>query len=120
MLLRNPAGTPAQLRPVAIDDTVRSARLEGVSPVGDIAKVPEELSWQPVANAGSYRIRLQDIEQKTIWEGSSIATTVPLPREAQSQMMNRKTLYWQVDALDAARKPLASSGPQQFRVVSAQ
>lgn len=98
-------------------DTLRAGVLAGVAPVGDLEAAPALLQWQPVAGAAQYRVRLLDVEQITIWSATAAKNELTLPAATRALMLPRKTLFWQVEALDAQGKPLAASQQERFRVL---
>ncbi|BDC52119.1 hypothetical protein F183_A44340 [Bryobacterales bacterium F-183] len=106
-------------RPVVVEnDTVRSTSIEGVEPVGDISQPPQILRWRAAAGpAAGYRVRILDVDNVAIWQASAKSNQVEIPASARALMLHKKTLFWQIDALDAKGATLAQSVPSQFRVV---
>ena len=89
-----------------------------IAPLGDMAAVPTVLRWQPVTGAAQYRVRLLDVAQSEVWTATAVSTAeLAIPAPAQSLMLPRKTLFWQIDALDAQGKTIGRSRAEQFRVV---
>jgi hypothetical protein len=106
-------------RPVVEDDTVRSASIEGIEPAGDISQPPAVLRWRAAASAASYRVRILDVDNVVIWQAPAKANQIEIPAAARALMLHKKTLFWQIEALDAKGTSLAQSAPSQFRVVLA-
>lgn len=111
--LRGPAERPAD----PAYDTVRSGRVDGIEPAGDVKSVPAVLRWAPVAGASRYEMRLLDVEEQTLWRGESTGHELALPPEAQALMTARKTLIWRVTAFDAAGVRIGT-GTGRFRVTN--
>ena len=111
--LRNPAGpvTPAE-------DMVRSGRIEGIAPAGDLAQVPEMLRWRGVGGAAAYEVRLTDVEEQTLWQSRTTEAVLALPPAARVLMTERKTLAWRIRALDARGVAITASATESFRVVT--
>ncbi|MCC6537426.1 MAG: hypothetical protein IT162_07755 [Bryobacterales bacterium] len=115
--LRGPQQPPVAPVEGGVTDTLRAGVVAGVAPVGDLEAAPALLQWQPVGGAARYRVRLLDVEQLTVWETSAAKNEAALPAAARALMLPRKTLFWQIEALDAQGKPLAVSQQERFRVV---
>lgn len=111
--LRGPAERPADPG----YDTVRSGRVEGIEPAGDVKSAPAVLRWVAVAGAARYEVRLLDVEEQTLWRGESTGRELALPPEARALMPVRKTLTWRVTAFDGAGARIAG-GTERIRVTA--
>ncbi len=94
----------------------RSKGVVALAPRGDLGRMPTELRWQPVPGAIRYSVKLMEVDRKEIWQAESNQTTVLLPAEIQEKMVPGKTLLWQVTAMDAAGKSVATSQVESFRI----
>ena len=113
-------GAWMQMREPAIDTTTtstyRSARVELVTPIGDLAHAPNELRWTSVPNASRYRVRILEVDGTVVWSGETTAETrVALPPAVIAQFRPGKTLHWEVQAF-RGNEVLASSETQMIRV----
>lgn len=116
VLSRSPQPTAGPLDSTA--DVLRAGGVVEIAPLGDMAAVPTVLRWQPVTGAAQYRVRLLDVAQSEVWTATAVSTAeLAIPAPAQSLMLPRKTLFWQIDALDAQGKTIGRSRAEQFRVV---
>ena len=105
----NPEAFPA-------DDTLRSRRVEVMSPIGRLGEMPHELHWRTVKQATRYRVRLFEVDNTELWNGVVTIAKAELPPDVQRKIVPLKTLEWQVTALNAAGVVIAESGPQKFRL----
>lgn len=103
-----------QLGSFTSDDTLRSQRLEALSPIGNVKAVPEVLRWSPVKGARSYRVRLFEVDNTLLWEAEVQTVSVRIPDPISKQAIPLKKLYWQVTAFEQAGNALADSGTQSF------
>jgi hypothetical protein len=103
--------------PGSSEQIYRTARVQVVGPVGEVASAPVELSWVPVDGAASYNVQVLEIDNTILWQGSSRTSRVSLPAALVRQFVPGKTVLWDVTARDAAGTPLAASGVQRFHVV---
>jgi hypothetical protein len=109
-LLREPSA-PAGL------DVVRSGRLVVIAPVNDITQTPRELRWQAVRGAARYRVRLLEVDKTELWRATVTDSRAVLPPEIAARVTPLKTLLWDVEGVDEAGRPVASSGIQTFRLL---
>ncbi len=98
-------------------DVLRAGGVVEIAPLGDMTTAPTILRWQPLAGAAQYRVRLLDVAQAEVWTTAVSTAELAIPAPAQALMLPRKTLFWQIDALDAQGKTIGSSRAEQFRVV---
>lgn len=114
-------GTWMQLREPSLDPAIdvpqgyRSARLEAIAPMGDLADTPKELRWSVVPNASRYRVRVMEVDQTVLWNGETTDSHIALPPAVVAQFAPGKSLLWDVTALHG-NDILASSDTQRFRV----
>jgi hypothetical protein len=75
---------PAETRPVLLE------------PVGTVARWPERLRWDPVAQARGYRVKVLDSQGDQLWASPVVAeTSLPWPAELPARPGQ---MYWQVTA----------------------
>jgi hypothetical protein len=103
-----------QLASFSSDDTLRSQRLEALSPIGTVQAVPDVLVWSPVKGAVNYRVRLFEVDNTQLWEAEVQTTSVRLPDRILKQAIPLKKLHWQVTAFEQAGNAIADSGTQSF------
>lgn len=102
---------------VPANDLTRSLQVEGIAPTGDLPMAPATVRWTQVPGAARYQVRLIEVDQNVIWQMDSGLSELRLPAEVRAAMVDRKTLFWAVTALDAQGKAIAASAPRAFRVV---
>lgn len=107
--------------PVVSEDggTMRSGRLQAVAPLGSLADVPAKLEWEPVSGAVLYRITVSEVDQTLVWSGTSATSELALPSQVRAKVLPRKTLTWQVAAVDAQQSVLATSAVNRFTLTPA-
>lgn len=106
--------------PVDGEDVVRSTAIEAVEPAGDVSQAPATVRWRAVSKAASYRVQLLDVDDVAIWQSTASGPQVEVPPAARALMLNKKTLFWKIEALDPKGAALAQSPRTQIRVVSGQ
>lgn len=99
-----------------VGGVMRGGEVEAVSPVGELAEMPAELRWVPVAGAASYRVRITAVDGSVLWEGTALAPSIRLPAEVAGRLHRAVVYTWTVEALDPGGARLASSEPVRFRV----
>lgn len=97
------------------DDAMRSARLEVVSPTGQIFELPSKLEWQPLKGAVQYRISLEEVDHTPVWSGTVDRNVVALPSDVMAKVVPRKSFVWRVLALDTKGAVIGDSGAQRFK-----
>ena len=97
-------------------DIYRSARLELVTPIGDVQRAPNELRWKSVTNATRYRVRVAEVDGTVVWSGETGESHIALPPDIAAQFKPGKTLRWDVQAF-RANALLAASETQTVRVI---
>ena len=114
------AGTWIRMREPSIDSPIgapvyRSARLDVITPTGDLAHAPNELRWTTVLGASRYRVQLLEVDATLLWSGDTTETHVALPPSVIAHFAPGKTLLWEVRAF-RGNEMLASSETQTVRV----
>jgi hypothetical protein len=97
---------------------MRGADIEVMTPAGDIATAPDELDWQDVPNAVSYRVRILLVDGEPLWTETVAGSPAKLPQLTASALHASVLYRWQVEALDANGTRIAWSKPTQFRIVA--
>jgi hypothetical protein len=110
-----------QLREPSIDAPLgdpgiyRSARLNVIAPIGDLAQAPNELRWTAVPKASRYHVRIMEVDATTVWSSDTTEAVVKLPPAVVAQFAPGKSLSWDVQAF-RGNEVLASSETQIVRV----
>jgi hypothetical protein len=99
----------------AIDSPYRSARLEVIAPIGDLAQPPNELRWTAVPNASRYQVQIREVDATVVWTVDTTQPHVALPPNVIAQFAPGKSLLWDVRAF-RGEEMLASSDTQTVRV----
>ena len=86
-------------------------------PSGDLPHAPKEFTWEAVTGAARYHVKLMEVDQNVVWNAEIYTSSITVPEAVRVKIVPAKTLLWQVDALDASGKVIASSSPERFRVV---
>jgi hypothetical protein len=79
--------------------------------------IPDVLTatWSPVADADVYQVRLLTADGSLLFQRTIGDTTVAVHADSLPALDRGSTLYWDVQALDQLRKPIAHSGPTEAR-----
>lgn len=110
-----------QMREPAIDAPIdgpaiyRSARLDVVAPVGDLAQAPNEFRWTPVPDASRYRVEIAEVDGTLLWSAGTTESHVALPPAVIAQFAPGKSLLWEVKAF-RGEEMVAASDTQTVRV----
>jgi hypothetical protein len=104
----NPGGTTGQYR---------TAQLDVIAPLGDVAAAPREFSWKPAAGAIRYDVRILEVDGTVVWRTSIAEPRLVVPPDILSRFVIQKPFLWEVTARDTADAAIGSSGTQRFRVV---
>jgi hypothetical protein len=115
------AGTWLRSRGPAIEVPVgaqvyRSARLELLTPVGDVQRPPNELRWKGVPAAARYRARIVEVDGVEVWSVETSEPQVGLPPDVTALFKPGKTLLWDVRAIRGDRV-VATSETANVRVI---
>jgi len=94
----------------------RSQAVTLLEPKGDLERSPTELRWQPVPGAVRYSVKLMEVDRAVLWESSSEETSAALPQPVREKIIPGKTLLWEVTAIEAGGKAVATSPVGRFRV----
>ena len=94
----------------------RSARLDVIAPIGDLAQAPNELRWEAVPQATVYAVQILEVDATQVWSGRTTETHLALPPEVIARFAPGKTLVWDVRAL-RNNEVLAASQTQNVRVL---
>ena len=92
----------------------RSQEIQVVSPVGDVRPVPRELRWQAFAGATAYKVVLMEIDHSQLWTSETKETVAGIPLSVRAKLLPGKPILWQVTALDAQARVLATSQVEKF------
>lgn len=98
--------------------TFRSGKLTGIAPSGDLARAPQQVSWNAVPGAQRYMVRLLEVDGNELWRTTTVGTTAALPTSATIHITFTKTLLLEVAAFDQAGKQIAVSEATRFRLMS--
>ena len=103
--------------PVALEEgssALRSASVELLTPAGDLAEAPAEITWKPVDGAVDYEVKVLAVDGVPL---ASQRTTEPrwAAQPLRQLMQPRRTLLVRVTAFGADGKPWAASADVQFR-----
>jgi hypothetical protein len=94
----------------------RDAGIRVVSPVGDLDRAPDELTWIAVNGNLRYDVRVLEVDGSLLWSTTSPTPRVPLPPALIEAFVPGKTLVWDVTARDSTGMEVAHSGTQRARV----
>ena len=98
------------------EQTYRTARVQVVTPSGELAAAPTELQWMALEGAVRYDVRVFEVDGAQLWRSSTADSRIPVPAAVVDQFVPGKTIVWDVTALNRAGEPVAASGRHQFRV----
>lgn len=106
VLVLLPGGSPPATR-----SSAGAATIIVLGPVGEVA-TPIRLAWSGAGEGAAYRVVVTEADGASVWRGSTMDTTVPLP---DSIVFHAGNVYlWWVDALLPDGTTL-SSGVREFR-----
>lgn len=83
--------------------------------IGDLSQAPDQLTWEAVPGAASYRVEIEDVTGEKLWSSTSGENSIKVGPELKSTMRPGKPLNWTVTAVDAKGNELAT-GKGKFRV----
>jgi hypothetical protein len=72
-------------------------------------------TWSPVADADVYQVRLLTADGSLLVQRNVSDTTVAIHADSLAALDRGGTMYWDVQALDQLRKPIAHSGLTEAR-----
>lgn len=96
-------------------EVIRGTSIDVLAPVGEVAGLPDQLRWRPVAGAVAYQVNLTTVAGTTLLDESVTLPEVLLLPTVQSQMRPNSVYYWQVQAIGVDGSLLAWSGRMEFR-----
>jgi hypothetical protein len=103
--------------PFRVANPYRSAQIEGLAPVGDLAAAPGQLQWSAVPGASKYDVRILEVDGTVLWEASTIDAHVLIPPDIVAKCVRGKTILWEV-AANRGGVVVSQSGTQRFRVIA--
>lgn len=106
---------PSVEGPVTNVTSYRSAGIEVIAPVGDLAAPPSTLQWKTVAGATTYEVDVLEVDQTPLWHASARETRIGVPASVVTKCVPGKSILWQVRAR-RGEAVIAESGIQRFRV----
>lgn len=99
-------------------DVLRGARIEVISPVGELAALPEAWRWNESEHALSYRLTVIGVGGEVLWQAKVAGSPAPLAQDLKQQLLPRVLYRWRVEALDAQGDRIGWSEDVSFRVVA--
>ncbi len=102
---------------LAENGTFRTGRVTGVLPAGDMEAIPEKVTWNAMAEARRYQVRMTEVDGTEVWRAEVGEAWAAVPAAARAQVVATKTLLWEVTAMDGAGKTVGISEPTRFRLV---
>jgi len=114
VLLRSPKEPELRADAGNHSSVFRSQEVQLVSPIGDIQQLPTQFTWKPYPGASNYKLTLMEIDHVPIWNGKSSDSNLTIPASTRGKMLPGKPFLWQVSALDASGRVLATSQVQKF------
>ena len=94
----------------------RSASIDALAPVGEVAVAPISLDCSSVDGAASYRFEISEVDRTVIWSDESDGPSIQLPSPIRDSALPGKTLAWKVYALDETGDVMATSEATNFQV----
>jgi putative zinc finger protein len=74
-----------------------------------------QAAWAPAAGAASYRLRLYDADGRMLLERDRADTTATLAADSLAALQRGAPIYFEVEALDALRRPLVRTPLTRLR-----
>ena len=96
----------------------RTASLDAIAPLGDVAAAPRAIEWASLSGAAVYDVEVFEVDRSTLWRGSSFAPRIELPPSLSVHFAPGKSVLWEVTARNGAGVVVAHSGAQRFRVAA--
>jgi hypothetical protein len=115
--LQPPGGPPVLHPPDPSREILRSNAISILAPVGDLQRVPFEISWQPAPSAVKYQARVLEVDGTELWRAETSVNRIELPAALRARIVPAKTLLCQVVAFDAAGRAVADSQTVRFRLL---
>jgi hypothetical protein len=89
-----------------------------IAPLGDLDRAPAQLRWEAVPGAASYRVRVLEVDGTEVWSSNVPAATADIPTDLAAKMIPGRAFQWEAEARDASGKRIASTGLQNFHIVT--
>ena len=99
-----------------VGGVTRSGNLDLLRPVGEVATMPLEMSWNDVEGATRYRVVVSAVDGATLWETTTPNSTIRIPDELRSNLRPAVSYRWMVEALDASDISVGRSDTLEFRI----
>jgi len=96
----------------------RSGQVIAIAPLGDLDRAPTQLRWEAVPGAASYRVRVLEVDGTEVWSSNVPAATADIPADLAAKMIPGRAFQWEVEARNASGKRIASTGLQNFHIVT--
>jgi CheY-like chemotaxis protein len=108
-------------RPPALPDRVpdsitRGTAVQPIAPVGKVGTMPRELRWRTVEGAHRYQVRLQAVDESTLWQSETELPRVALPEELRGRLHPKVVYSWFIEAFDEDGSRLSVSERVSFVV----
>lgn len=110
------AATPPTLGTAPDPSAVRSSTLELLSPVGELAGLPDALRWQEVEGAELYRVSVLAVDDSELWSAETTRPSIEIDERLGAAVRPAVWYRWRVEALDRAGSRIAWSPEARFRV----
>lgn len=94
---------------------MRGSTIDVVAPAGDVGALPDELEWEPVPDAASYRVAIIGVDGETLWQATVEEPPAAIPPETRANLHPSVRYRWQVEALDERGARIARSEATAFR-----
>lgn len=94
----------------------RSQQVELLAPSGELPRPPAILEWKAFPGAATYKVAIMEVDRNPLWTGETTRPKADVPRSIRDKMLPSKTVLWQVTALDAQGKILATSQAERMVV----
>lgn len=94
----------------------RSEQVELLGPSGELPRAPATLAWKDFPGAAKYKVTIMEVDRNPLWTGETTQPKADVPRPVRDKMLVGKTVLWQVTALDAQGKILATSQAERMVV----
>jgi hypothetical protein len=89
------------------NQTIYRGELRLTTPT-DLSQAPQQLTWEAVPGAASYRVVVSDVTNEKLWQASSSGNSINVNPELKAKMVPGKPLNWKVSALDANGNEIGS------------
>jgi hypothetical protein len=94
----------------------RSQEIDVTRPAGTVSQAPRELEWATFVGAQTYKVAMMEVDHKRRWAAETQSLSVEIPAAVRAKIVPGKSILWQVTAVDAQGKTLASSQVQRFSI----